>query len=236
MAIQPQPARAGGDNRGLAMRAFRSLSGIAVALFALQTSAVATPLVFHDRTAWETAAGGGVRSEGFGAVPVGALSSGLNTVGRLTIDVTGAVGNNAIVASDPNCNGPCLKGEADISPPDVGSLSFDFTGRPIVAFGGDWGSTLSASRLSIKVGGINLDFDGKLSDPGNGFLGFVLDAPADRLDFEVELTGNETFTVDDFSFKTVIDEPPGLALLFAGCVAVAGLRRRLPVPSVRKTL
>lgn len=206
--------------------AFAVLTAILGASLATQRASAGL-VVFTDRAAFEAAVGSFV-TEDFNALADADFSTGLNSAGQVDVLIAGAPGANGIrngATSGLSIDGsPFFRGETDTSPPDVGFPSLSFR-SPVIGFGADFVGTLTAGLLTLTIGADTVEFDDFLTGDGDGFLGFVADAPFHKARFRQEdPSNNEQFGLDNLSFAPVVaavPEPSTLAL--SGTAALLGL-------------
>jgi len=198
----------------------------------------ASHTVYTDRSSWESAVAS-FTTEDFNSVPIGQLSTGVNTVGSIEIEITGPPESNKIEpGSDSlNINGTTFfQGEADTSGSDAGFPTLLFP-SPITAFGGDWTETNTSGDLTMTFGGETLLFSDHFTGDGNGFLGVTTTSSFSEVEFGIEAaSSNEIFGLDDLSYTgetgdftalpTPAAAPAGLAML-----GLLALRRRRERPA-----
>jgi hypothetical protein len=188
-------------------------------------------MVYTDRAAWQAALGGTLVVEDFNALPQASLVPGLNTVGKLDIELTGAVTVNRIIdasgllASDGS---QYFHGGLDFVGVEPTSLITLLPGL-VRGFGADWTSTVTGGGLLLRAGGETVRFGDYLPGAmGNGFLGIIADVAFARIELDTVTGAAEQFGVDNVAFGEggpflMIAEPATLALMLPGVVA---LRRR----------
>lgn len=210
----------------------RLLMLCAVGVFAGSTNAALT--VYTDRAAWEAAVGGTFVLEDFNAQAPGVIADGATLdTGLLQITRDGSPnGGDGLLEIEPGANfgnfdgTTFISGETGAAPHEI--VDIGFNGQAIYAFGADWVSPFSGDGIALQVGNELILLD-SISGFNSGFVGFVSDSDTYT---KVSIVGNpadvtfqELWSGDNFSYATVIPGPAAFALFGIGGLAM-GRRRR----------
>lgn len=207
-------------------RCFAVAAAVALAGLVVPTATGAI-VTFTDRTAWAVAAGanGTIETEGFEALPTGALTVGDNQLGlvRLNIQLLGTTTTTSasITSSSPITGTRELNLNADEG---FRKYTVTFAGN-IFSFGFDYTGAATGGIATLLAGGQTFTF-GNLTTSGNGFFGIVSDVPLSEVGFGDTSPGalpTEIFDSDNYSFVLVPEPTTAAALVLT---AAATLRRR----------
>ena len=205
------------------MNTFLRIGVLLAALLAVaQVQAAVT--VFTDRPSWEAAVGGGFATEDFDGVAPYNMGPGPNAAGLIDIFITGAdAGSNAII--DVGGGNHLYQGDVDTSSGRIPSIVFLGTfPLGISGFGADWVDTLTAGQLTVTIESDTINFSDYLVFPGDGFLGFVADAPFTTATFGTESAdGVELFDMDNISINAFSATPTPVDSSMLLLSIVAGL-------------
>jgi hypothetical protein len=186
----------------------------------LTTPAMATPIIFTDRTAFDAAVGGTTLITDFPSVDSGPVPG--------------------------TCCGCCLVGTVDgvlrLGPSDVNAWAG--VGGPSLVFNGESGGISATTLHPVTAIGFDMtplpSFSGNLPTPYSElfstgghfiftqpqFLGFLFPQPTI---FSMSGTLFSAFAIDNMAIKTV-PEPPSWLLLACGLAVLAGWRSRKVAP------
>lgn len=224
-------------------------AGLLLSSPALASAAVVQ--IFYDRAEWNAAVNQRFVTETFDGIPSGTTypsgSSG-NTLGLLTLDITGTPSN--IIAVQDNWASPYNEGNTtntliiDVARPDPTYYFPDASGAVLHfpnltnAFAADWYDTgrdypgLTDLDITLNFGTATLRFDDLMMNAlGSGFVGFLSDEEFSFVSFDYDPTTigadtvkNNALFIDNMSIATPV--PAALYLFGSGLVGLYSLGRK----------
>lgn len=200
---------------------YSRMKRFAIGAFALIISleTFALPMVFTDRTLWESAAGS-ITTEDFNGMALGPVSPATVFASGITLDTDSSVREFGFVDIG---EGNSLDGtnQTIILPGNIYAFGFDYVDVDLVGVDIGFGAFTDALPLTG-------DADAEVTPDDFGFYGVVLGSPGELPGGAFSFSG-EGFTIDNISFSSeasAVPAPATIALMGLGLIGIAWKRRK----------